>query len=139
MEATSQFTQSIGPTGGSRSLPDSRGNERHISPIWQAAIDKYYEELRKGGVKGPTIDEDLWSVHSLNDLLQKIHSLAPTDSQASGNWVRLLRRLEPVLLSIDDFAAVATLALGMNGQAAAIIWGSIRLILKVCQFGSLGL
>jgi hypothetical protein len=128
MEATSQFA---GPVKISQSLQGDRDNSRHASPIWQAAIDKYYEKLRRGGVKGPTIDADLWSVHSPEELLQQIHDLAPADAHASANWMRLLRRLEPILLNLNDFAAVITVALGMNGQVAAIIWGSIRLILKV--------
>lgn len=137
MEGSSQFAQSTGPVKISSSLQDDhsngRCNERHASPIWQAAIDKYYEELRQGGVKGSTIDEDLWSIHSSDELLQQIHGLAPADAHASGNWTRSLRRLEPILLSLNDFAAVITLTLGMNGQVAAVIWGSMRLILKVCQ------
>lgn len=115
----------------SQPLQSSSLNGHYISPIWQAAIDKYYEELRRGGVKGPTTDQDLWSVRTPDDLLQQIQDLAPIDSQSSGSWVRSLRRLEPIILNLNDFAAVITLALGMNGQVAAVIWGSIRLILKV--------
>lgn len=107
--------------------------ENYRSPIWQAAIDRYYEELRKGGVKGPTIDHDVWSIHSPDDLIQQINDFAPANSSVSSQWVGTLRRLEPILLSLNDFAAVITLALGMQGQVAAIIWGSIRLILKVEQ------
>lgn len=105
--------------------------ENYRSPIWQAAIDRYYEELRKGGVKGPTIDHDVWSIHSPDDLIQQINDFAPANSSFSSQWVGTLRRLEPILLSLNDFAAVITLALGMQGQVAAIIWGSMRLILKV--------
>ncbi|KAJ5943339.1 Tetratricopeptide-like helical [Penicillium verrucosum] len=100
--------------------------EHDKSPIWQAAIDRYYEELRKGGVKRPTIDRDVWSIHSPDDLIQQINDFAPANSM-----VGTLRRLEPILLSLNDFAAVVTLALGMQGQVAALIWGSMRLILKV--------
>ncbi|KAJ5364569.1 uncharacterized protein N7496_010282 [Penicillium cataractarum] len=110
-----------------RTLPD-RSN---TSPIWQAAIDRYYDELRKGGVRAPAIDQDVWGIHSPDDLLQQIHDVAPADSQALGTWKRFLRRLEPILFSLNDFAAVLTLALGLNGQVAAIIWGSISLIMKV--------
>lgn len=105
--------------------------EAYRSPIWQTAIDRYYEELRKGGVKGPTIDHDVWSVHSPDDLLQQMNNLAPGNQCISSQWVDNLRRLEPILLNLNDFAAVITLALGMKSQVAAIIWGSIRLILKV--------
>lgn len=103
----------------------------HASPIWQAAIDRYYDELRKGGVRGPLIDQDVWGIHSPDDLLRQIHDITPADSHGFGSWKGFLRRLEPILFSLNDFAAVLTLALGLNGQVAAIIWGSIRLIMKV--------
>ncbi|KAL1965389.1 hypothetical protein VTN77DRAFT_5826 [Rasamsonia byssochlamydoides] len=75
-------------------IPTDRSEPQCPSPIWKAAIDRDYEELRKGGIKGPAIDQDLWNIKS------------PT---------------------------VNTIVLGMNGQVAAVIWGSIRLILKFAQ------
>lgn len=108
----------------------------NASPIWQAAIDRYYDELRKGGVRAPAIDQDVWGIHSPDDLLKQIHDVAPADSNPVGTWKRFLRRLEPILFSLNDFAAVLTLALGLNGQVAAIIWGSISLIMKVRNAGS---
>ena len=57
--------------------------------------------------------------------------MVPADAQLAGTWVNIMKRLEPILLSLNDFAAVVAWALGMNGKVAAIIWGSIRLILKV--------
>lgn len=130
----------------SPSLPDSTRNpeppqgdrsERHshVSLIWQAAIDKYYEELRKGGVRGPNIDQDLRSVHSPDELLQQIQCLMPMDPETgSANWMgslRFSRRLKPILLNLNDFAAVIASVLGTNSQVADVIWGSIRLIVKV--------
>lgn len=91
------------------------------------------KSLEEGGVKGPSIDQDVLSVHGPDDLLQQVHDLVPADSPTFGNWTRNLRRLQPILLSLNDFAAVITFASGMgvNSKVAAIIWGSIRLILKV--------
>jgi hypothetical protein len=111
--------------------PHKASDGSNTSPIWQAAIDRYYDELRKGGVRAPTIDQDVWGIHSPDDLLQQIQDVAPADSQAPGTWKKFLRRLEPILFNLNDFAAVLTLALGLNGQVAAIIWGSISLIMKV--------
>ncbi|KAM5432204.1 hypothetical protein McanCB56680_001927 [Microsporum canis] len=45
----------------------------------------------------------------------------------------LSQRLEPILVSFNDFAAIITLAAGMNNQAMAVIWGSIRLILELAN------
>lgn len=126
-----QSTHSLGVSKAPSSLQGNYKDEHHTRSIWQAAIDRYYAELRKGGVKGPAIDHDLWSIHSPDDLLQQINGLTPADSRTAGSWIRSLGRLKPILLSINDFVAVMTLSLGMNGQVAAVIWGSIRLIMKV--------
>jgi hypothetical protein len=40
--------------------------------------------------------------------------------------------LEPTLSHLNDFAAVAALCFGANTKAAALVWGSIRIILMVC-------
>lgn len=94
--------------------------ECHTSPIWQAAIDGYYEELRKGGVRGPFIEHDIWGIHSPDDLLWQVQSIAPAGSQGFRNWKGFLRRLEPILSSLNDFVAALTLPLGINSQVAAI-------------------
>ena len=107
------------------------GSGNHASRIWQNAIDRYYDELKKGGIKAPSIDKDLWNISSPEQLTQQVQSMVPTDAQLSGTWANIMKRLEPILLSLNDFAAVVAWALGMNGKVAAIIWGSIRLILKV--------
>ena len=123
-----QFSQLSLDPHSSHVGPDAKS---HTSPIWQAAIDKYYDELRKGGVRGPIIDQDVWGIHSPDDLLQQIRDITPADSQGFRSWKGFLRRLQPILFNLNDFAAVLTLTLGMNGQVAAIIWGSISLIMKV--------
>lgn len=101
------------------------------SQLWWNAIHRYYDELRKGGIRAPAIDKDLWNIKSPMDLLDQIKGLEPVDSKASRAWLGSLRRLETILLSLNDFAAVTAWALGMNGRVAAIVWGSIRLILNV--------
>lgn len=96
------------------------------SQIWQNALQRYYEELRKGGYKGQAIDKDLWNIKNPGELLDQIKSLP-----SSGRWMDDLNTLEKILLSLSDFAAVTAWALGMNGRVAAVIWGSIRLLLNV--------
>ena len=101
-------------------------------PIWQAAINKYYKQLEEGGMKRtPAIDKDLWEIESLNVLIDEIRAIALQESQISRVWTTVLPKLEPVLLGLNDFAAVVAWSLGMNGRVAALLWGSIRLILKV--------
>lgn len=109
------------------------------SQIWLSAIQKYYDELEKGGFKGPAIDKDLWNIESPMELLDQIRALEPSGLGASGTWLGSLPRLESVLLSLNDFMAVIAWALGMNGRVAAVVWGSIRLILKVSSVDLLSL
>jgi hypothetical protein len=101
------------------------------SRIWQAAVQKYYTELAKGGIKGPAIDKDLWKIESPVDLLDEIRAVQPQNSGLSRAWMGSLQRLEPILLGLNDFAIVTAWALGMNGKVSAVVWGSIRLILNV--------
>jgi hypothetical protein len=106
------------------------------SLIWQNAIQRYYDELRRGGIKGPAIDKDLWNIKSPIDLLEEVKNLEPPDSRASRAWLGSLHRLKPILLGLNDFASVTAWALGMNGKVAAVVWGSIRLILNVSKASS---
>lgn len=113
-------------------LPRDGHSERHLSPKWLAAIDKYYEELRRGGVKGLNIDQDFWSVYSPDDLLQQIQNLTAMDPETgSANWMGSLRRLKHILFKLNAFVAIIKMALDTDGQVEAVIWGSIRLIFKV--------
>ena len=133
MTTTEQLSSSVDQNKPPQSQQDGH-SERHfyVSPKWLAAIDKYYEELRRGGVKGLNIDQDLWSVYSPDDLLQQIQNLTALDSETgSANWMGSLRRLKHVLLNLNGFVAVIEEALGMDCQVGAVIWGSIRLIFKV--------
>lgn len=94
--------------------------------IWKAALQRYYDELANGGYKGHAIDKDLWDIKDPEELLNQMKALP-----ASGRGPDDLNVLKKVLLGLSDFAAVAAWALGMNGRVAAVIWGSIRLLLVV--------
>jgi hypothetical protein len=106
------------------------------SVIWQNAIQRYYDELRRGGIKGPAIDKNLWNIKGPMELLEQVRNLEPPDSRASRTWLGSLRRLEPILLGLNDFASVTAWALGMDGKVAAVVWGSIRLILNVSEYSA---
>lgn len=94
------------------------------SPIWQAALEKYYGELAKGGIKANTIDKDLWNVKSPDELLAQIETLVPFQATQSSRWSKELSRLQPVVLGLNDLVALTALAVGMNGKVAAVLWGS---------------
>jgi hypothetical protein len=114
------------------STSDSGREPRSLtSPIWHAAIEKYYAELSKGGIKTSVIDKDLWNIRSPDDLLSQIEALVPAQAIESKTWTKVLHQLQPILLGLNDFTALIAWTLGMNGRVAAVIWGSIRLIIKV--------
>lgn len=112
-------------------LQENSTQEKAESAIWRAAIQRYYDELKKGGIKGPAIEKNLWNIENPVNLLEQVRDLEPPDSRTSRAWLGSLSRLEPILLGLNDFASITAWALGMNGRVAAIVWGSIRLILNV--------
>ncbi len=101
------------------------------SLIWQAALERYYEELRKGGIKESLIDKDFWNIETPDDLLTQVETLAPQEAQSSRTWMKVLGQLQSVLLGLNDFAALIAWSMGMDGKVAAVLWGSIRLMIKV--------
>ncbi|EFW99250.1 tpr repeat-containing protein [Grosmannia clavigera kw1407] len=121
--------------------PNSKGHPKtdDIAPsspttsIWLAAIERYYDELAKGGIKAAVIDRDLWRIRSPEELLAQIEAFSPSQSDQSRAWTKNLSQLRPILLGLNDFAALAAWALGMEGKVAAVLWGSIRLIIKFAQ------
>ncbi|KAF4459225.1 hypothetical protein FALBO_14020, partial [Fusarium albosuccineum] len=104
-----------------------------ISRIWQAALEKYYTELAKGGIKASVIDKDLWKTQSPEELIAQIEAVGKTQATQSSTWSQALARLRPILLGLNDFAALASEFMGMNEKIAAVLWGSIRLIIKFAQ------
>lgn len=101
------------------------------SDIWKIAIQKYYSELAKGGLKGANIEKDLWKIKSPIELLDEIRAVQSQKLGLSRAWMGVLQRLEPILFSLNDFVIVTAWALGVNGKVSAVMWGSIRLILNV--------
>ncbi|KAI0539986.1 hypothetical protein GGR58DRAFT_194652 [Xylaria digitata] len=108
-------------------------SQRTSSSVWQAALDKYYHELRKGGVKDSLIDKDLWNVETPEDLLVQIEALAPLEERGLKIWLNTLGQLQPILLGLNDFAGLVAWSFGLDGKVAALIWGSIRLMIKFAR------
>ncbi|CAK7200406.1 hypothetical protein SEUCBS139899_003101 [Sporothrix eucalyptigena] len=110
--------------------PRSPSPTSPTSTIWQSALQEYYAELAKGGMKATAIDKDLWSIQDPEDLLAQINALRPLTDWQKGPWNKSYAQLQGILLSFNDFAALIAWGLGMNGKVAAVLWGSIRLIIK---------
>ncbi|KAK4120820.1 hypothetical protein N657DRAFT_658182 [Parathielavia appendiculata] len=103
------------------------------NPVWQAAIEKYYGKLAKGGIKASMIDKDLWDVSGPDELIAQIEALVPIQAAQSNAWSKAMSRLQPIVLGLNDFVAVTAWAVGMNGKLDAVLGGSIRLIIKFAQ------
>ncbi|KAI1294398.1 hypothetical protein F5Y03DRAFT_372923 [Xylaria venustula] len=115
------------------SVAPAFSSQRTSGSIWQAALDRYYDELRKGGIKDSLIEKDLWNVETPADLVVQIEVLTPSEARGSKTWLNALGQLQPILLGLNDFAALVAWSLGLDGKVAALIWGSIRLMIKFAQ------
>lgn len=114
---------------------ETRNAEEPQSPtstLWQAAIEKHYSELAKFGIKASVVDKDLWNTQSPDELIAQINAVGPVPTMHSNTWTKALNQLQPILLGFNDFATVTARVMGTNGKVAAMLWGSIRLIIKVC-------
>ncbi|KAL2022812.1 hypothetical protein VTK56DRAFT_4628 [Thermocarpiscus australiensis] len=100
------------------------------SPIWQAALEKYYSELARGGIKTTMIDKEVWTIQCPDELLAQIEGLDSVQKMRADIRSKTLSQLHPLLLGLGDFAALAARVMGMNGKVAAVLLGSIRLIIK---------
>ncbi len=128
---TSPASFAKGPGNPSFASGDGRETRSPTSPIWQAVIERYYSELAKGGIKAATIDKEVWNIQRPDELIAQIGGLSPVQGIQSNVWSKVLSRLQPVLLGLNDFAALTAWVMGMNGKVAAVLWGSIRLIIRV--------
>ena len=88
-------------------------------------MERYREELKDGDDYNNILDVD-----SMEDLLSQARSLEPPGSR-SKNPLTSLTRLEPILVHLNDFSAVIALFLGADAKSAALVWGSLRIILNV--------
>lgn len=95
------------------------------SPLWEKALEKYRKELKDG-------DDfiDILKVGSMDELLSQAKSLEPAGACNSASSASLTQ-LEPILGHLNDFSAIVALFLGANAKSAALVWGSIRIILTV--------
>lgn len=101
------------------------------SPVWQSALDRYYREVQKGGMKESAFGKDFWDLTSPEALIEQITAVPPEETLKNASQASWLMQLKPVLLGFNDFIAIVSLSLGMDGRAAALLWGSIRMIIKV--------
>jgi hypothetical protein len=101
------------------------------SPLWQEAIRNYYAELAKGGIRASAIDKDLWKTETPEELIAHIETEGGAKAAGSASWSRALTQVKPVLLGLNDFVALSSWLMGVNAKVAVVLWGSVKLIIKV--------
>ena len=95
------------------------------SHLWEKALEQYRKEL-----KDSDDYKNVIGVSSMEELLTQARNLEPPGAR-NKNILSSLSRLEPMLVHINDFSAVTALFLGADAKSAALVWGSIRIILTV--------
>jgi len=95
------------------------------SPLWAKALERYREEL-----KDCEDYEGILEVDSVEELLNQAKALRPPGA-LNKFTASSLNRLESILNHLNDFLAVIALRFGADAKIAALVWGSIRIILTV--------
>lgn len=99
---------------------------RPPSPLWTKALERYREELGE-----QEIDEyrTMLEAGTFEDLVNHIKNLEPPNAQEKA----VINRLGPILKFVNDFSAFTALYFGADVKLAALVWGSIQLILRLAS------
>ena len=86
--SSSSLTKANAATIDAAPASFSSGGERERSrsptnPVWKAAIERYYGELAKGGIKASTIDKDLWDVRGPDELIRLSREISTAETVAA--------------------------------------------------------
>ncbi|KAI9658288.1 MAG: hypothetical protein M1821_002421 [Bathelium mastoideum] len=102
---------------------EGRKTNRPKSPLWDQALERFRADLAEN-------DDylDVIEVGSLEDLLNGIKLAGPGRTTLTS-----LNRLGPRLKFVDDFSAIIALYFGADARLTALVWGSIRLMLKLAS------
>lgn len=95
------------------------------SPLWEKALQNYREELA-----GDDDYQIILETGTLEVLMNDAKTLRPVGPQGR-KALDSMGRMKPMIKLVNDFAAVIAVAFGADAMLAAIIWGSIRMILTV--------
>jgi len=93
------------------------------------ALQRYKTELRDH-------NDFILQADGIEELLNEARSLEAKHSRRNDPSVAV-GRLEPILSQLNNFAAIMALCFGTNAETAALVWGSVRMILSVCSLESL--
>ena len=92
------------------------------------ALQRYKTELKD--------HNDFVLPDGIEELLDEARSLEAKHSHGNDPSVAV-GRLEPILSQLNNFSAIMALCFGDSAETAALVWGSVRMILSVCPLESL--
>lgn len=99
---------------------------RPASPFWNKALKRYRGELEE-----EEVDEyqTILEAGALEDLVEQIKTLEPPTAKEKA----VVNRLDSILKFVNDFSAIVAVCFGADAKLAALVWGSIRLILTLAS------
>ena len=94
--------------------------------FWNKALQRYRGELEE-----EEIDEyqTILEAGTLENLVEQIRTLEPPNAREKA----VINRLDSVLKFVNDFSAVVAVCFGADAKLAALVWGSIRMILTLAS------
>ena len=88
----------------------------------------------RGGLEEEEFDEyqTILEAGTLEDLVEHIKTLEPPNVKEKA----VINRLDTVLKFFNDFSAVLAVCFGADAKLAALVWGSIRMVLTLASSAS---
>lgn len=111
-------------------IPDAlpQYDSKTRSPLWEKALENY----RKALSGNDSYYEAILENGTLEELIEHAKTLEP--SSPSDKSSGTMSRIKPILDFFSDFSTVVAVCLGADTVLAAVVWGSIRVLLTVCRF-----
>ena len=95
------------------------------SSLWERAKQHYLMELQERNDFDSVLETASWEM-----ILVQTKAQSPSIAQNS-SLLASVQRLEPALIQMNNFATIIAVLCGADAKTAALIWGSIRIILGV--------
>ncbi|KAH0544775.1 hypothetical protein FGG08_001142 [Glutinoglossum americanum] len=109
-----------------RSPPPYQKLSEYRSPLLDEAMNRYRSELKDGG-------DFILDGEGVEGLLNQARALEPRLSRRTDSSSASLTRIEPMLSHMNNFAAILAVCFGADAKVAALVWGSIKVILRLAS------
>ncbi|KAI9668388.1 MAG: hypothetical protein M1831_001142 [Alyxoria varia] len=92
------------------------------SPLWHKAMNRFRDELDENDDFQAVVEEG--SFENIMDYAKTVEPFSSRDRST-------VNRLGPIFRFVDDFSAIVALYFGADAKVTTLVWGSIRLILRL--------